>query len=147
MKRIVSLLVVISFLFCMVSPLFAESKPPEIAAKIKTDISEQNIKAALGADTFWTGVIIGGVSAAILIPVYNLFEDKQGKEVRIVTIVAAGMAIPTLICMIWGGIEWAVAAGRLDELKKTEKDVTLVPYLDPLAQSSGEMGLGVNIKL
>jgi hypothetical protein len=147
MKRNFFLLAAISFIFCLVSPLLAEGKDPKKAAKIKTDIAEQNMKIGAGADTFWTGLVIGAVGAAVLVPVSFLFEDKEGKEMKVVLIAGAGAGLTSLICMVWGGIDWIFGTGKLDELKKEEKDLTLAPYIYPLEQRGVEIGLGLNICL
>lgn len=143
MKKTISLLVVLSFLFCIASPVFSEDS----AADTKLEIVKQEQISRDGADTFWTGVIVGVVSAGTLIPVSMVIgTDTDGKK-TVFGIVGGSMAGVTAVLLAWGGIEWLLAEGKIGELKKTQKDVTLVPYLNPLAQNSVELGLGVNISL
>ena len=147
MKKSIFLLIITSLLLSMTVPVFSADKETDKAGDIKFEIVKQEQISREGADTFWTGVVIGGSSAAVLIPVSTLFKDKQGKEMKVIYIVGAGMAIPTIICMIWGGTQWLLAEGGLNNLKRKQNDLTITPYLNPLAQSSTGLGLEVNIKL
>ncbi len=146
MKRTVILSAAAALLLCVISPAFPGDNEAEKAA-LRNEITEQTMKVGGAADTFWTGLAIAGVGAAVLVPVSFLFEDKESKEYKMVLISAAGVGMASVICMAWGGIEWILCAGKLDELKKREKDLMLAPYLNPLAGGGIDTGIRVGINL
>lgn len=115
--------------------------------KLKSEMTGQDLNMRDGADTFWSGVIVGGVSAATLIPVSMAVNMDSDKKRTVFGIAGAVMGAITLGLMAWGGIEWLAASGRMDELKKMEKDLTLVPCMSPATGNTAAIGFMINNKI
>lgn len=150
MKQTAYLLLIFSLLPGIFSPVFCENTPLT-KEQIKDGIMEQKLNMKSGADNFWSGIIVGSVSTAILIPVYVILTerepDKKDSIKTIVGINAAVMGTISLGLIVVGGTEWMLASNKMKKLRQMEvSGMRLSPQWGLTSEGKAETSLGLQIK-
>jgi hypothetical protein len=140
MRRVLTSVISIVLLSCLAQAAFCADAITD-RESLKAEMTKQDLNMREGADTFWSGVIVGAVSAGVLIPVSVLVNMDTDSKKTVIGIVGGAMAGVTVVLLAWGGIEWLAANGRMDELKKMEKDLSFEPFISPLAYGGNAFGL------